>query len=119
MQYATAIRRAVTAIDPNQPLYQIAPVEQVISQSIASRRFNMLLLDLFASLALLLAAVGVHGTIGCWVAERRREIGVRMALGATRATIASMVVRRSAALTVLGVAIGLGLAAAEIGRAHV
>jgi len=84
----------------------------VLSQSVATRRFNTLLLDLFAGLALLLAAVGVYGTIGYWVAQRTREIGVRMALGATRGAIASMVVGKSAALTGLGVAIGIGLAAA-------
>ncbi len=112
LQYATPIRRALASVDPNQPVYQIAPLEQVLSQSVATRRFNTLLLDLFAGLALLLAAVGVYGTIGYWVAQRTREIGVRMALGATRGAIASMVVGKSAALTGLGVAIGIGLAAA-------
>jgi len=112
LQYATPIRRALASLDPNQPVYQIAPLEQVLSQSVATRRFNTLLLDLFAGLALLLAGVGVYGTIGYWVAQRTREIGVRMALGATRGAIASMVVGKSAALTGLGVAIGIGLAAA-------
>ena len=112
MQYATPIRRALASLDPNQPVYQIAPLEQVLSQSVATRRFNTLLLDLFAALALLLAAVGVYGTIGYWVAQRTREIGVRMALGATRGAIAWMVVGRSAALTGIGVVIGVAVAAA-------
>jgi putative ABC transport system permease protein len=112
LQYATPIRRALAGLDPNQPVYQVAPLQQVLSQSVATRRFNTLLLDLFAGLALLLAAVGVYGTIGYWVAQRTREIGVRMALGATRGAIAAMVVGKSAALTVAGVGIGIGLAMA-------
>jgi putative ABC transport system permease protein len=112
LQYATPIRRGLAALDPNQPVYQVAPLEQVLAQSVAARRFNTLLLDLFAGLALLLAAVGVYGTIGYWVAQRTREIGVRMALGASRGAIAGMVVGKSVALTVAGVGIGIGLAMA-------
>ncbi|HEV8348171.1 MAG TPA: FtsX-like permease family protein [Vicinamibacterales bacterium] len=112
LQYATPIRRALAGLDPNQPVYQVAPLEQVLAQSVATRRFNTLLLDLFAGVALLLAAVGVYGTIGYWVAQRTREIGIRMALGATRGAIATMVVGKSAALTVAGVGIGIGLAMA-------
>ena len=112
VQFATPIRRALAALDPNQPVYQVAPLDQVLSQSVAARRFNTLLLDLFAGLALLLAAVGVYGTIGYWVAQRTREIAVRMALGATRGAIAAMVVGKSAALTVAGIGLGIGLALA-------
>ena len=83
----------------------------MIAQSVAARRFNTLLLDLFAALALSLAAVGVYGTIGYWVAQRAREIGVRMALGATRRAITVMVVGRSASLTCAGVMLGIILAA--------
>jgi putative ABC transport system permease protein len=111
-QYAMPIRRAMAEIDPDQPVYQVQPLEHVLAQSTAARRFNTLLLNLFSALALLLAGVGVYGTIGYWVAQRTREIGVRMALGATPSTIAAMVVARSGRLTVIGVAIGIVLAAA-------
>jgi putative ABC transport system permease protein len=102
----------VMAVDPLQPVFQVAPFDAVVSQSVAARRFNTALLDLFAAAALALCAVGVYGTIGCWVADRSRDIGVRMALGATRAGIRAMVVGRALALTAIGAAIGLGLSVA-------
>jgi ABC-type antimicrobial peptide transport system permease subunit len=95
-----------------QPIYQVASLDTVISQSVAARRFHTGLVDVFAALALTLCAVGVYGTLGYWVAERTREIGVRMALGATRRTIMLMVVARASGLTAIGVAIGAGLSLA-------
>ena len=109
--YARSVRQEVVAIDPLQPVYQIAPLDTVVSQSVAARRFTTALIDLFAVVALALCAVGVYGTIGCWVAERSRDIGVRMALGATRGGIRAMVVGRVLALTAAGAAIGLALSA--------
>ena len=111
-QYARAIRQELTKIDPMQPIYQIASLDTVISQSVAARRFHTGLVDAFAALALALCAVGVYGSIGYWVAERTREIGVRMALGATRRTIMVMVVARASGLTAVGVALGTGLSLA-------
>jgi predicted permease len=110
--YARLVRQELAAIDSQQPIYQVAPLDAVVAQSVAARRFSTGLIDLFAALALALCAVGVYGTIGCWVAERTRDIGVRMALGATRRGIRSMVVGRALALTVVGVALGLALSAA-------
>ena len=106
---ARAIRQELTKIDPLQPIYQVAPLDDVVAQSVAARRFHTGLIDLFALLALVLCAVGVYGTIGYWVAERSREIGVRMALGATGRGIRRMVVARAAGLTAIGVILGIGL----------
>ena len=110
--YARAIREELTKIDPMQPIYQIAPLDTVIAQSVAARRFHTGIVDVFAALALALCAVGVYGTIGYWVAERTREIGVRMALGATRRTIMLMVVARASGFTAIGVAAGIALSLA-------
>jgi putative ABC transport system permease protein len=112
MAYAMPIRRGLLAIDPNLPVFQIASLEQVIAASTAERRFHTLLLDLFAGLALALAAIGVYGTIAYWVSERTREIGVRMALGANARAIALMVVNRSVGLAAAGIAAGLALSLA-------
>jgi putative ABC transport system permease protein len=106
---ARLIRQQLMKTDPLQPIYQMAPLGDVLAQSVAARRFHTGLLDLFALLALALCAVGVYGTIGYWVAERSREIGVRMALGATGQGIRSMVVARASALTAVGVVFGIGL----------
>ena len=107
--YARAIREELLKVDPLQPIYQMASMDDVIAQSVATRRFHTWLVDLFAALGLTLCSVGVYGTINYWVAERAREIGVRMALGATRRGITRMVVGRALGLTAAGIAIGLGL----------
>jgi putative ABC transport system permease protein len=107
--FARIVRQELTAVDPLQPIYQVAALDEVISQSVAARRFHTGLIDLFAALALALCSVGVYGTIGYWVAERAREIGVRMALGATRRGIRLMVVGRASGFTAIGVVLGIGL----------
>jgi putative ABC transport system permease protein len=114
--YARTIRESLTKVDPLQPVYQMQSMDEVIADSVAVRRFNTGLLDLFAALGLALCAVGVYGTINYWVTERAREIGMRMALGASRRGITRMVVGRALALTALGVAIGLAVSVAA-GRA--
>ena len=110
--YARTVREELARIDPLQPVYQVAPLDAVIAGSVAARRFHTGLVDAFALLALALAAVGVYGTIGYWVAERTREIGVRMALGAPRAQIVWMVVARAGAFTAVGVVLGAALSLA-------
>jgi putative ABC transport system permease protein len=107
--YTRSIRQEMTRVDPMQPIYHMASLDDVIAQSVAARRFHTGLIDLFAGLALALCSVGVYGTIGYWVAERAREIGVRMALGATRRDIRLMVVGRASGLTAIGVVLGIGL----------
>lgn len=107
---AAPVRRAIAAIDPNLPLSQVRPMEEVVSRSMARTSFTMLLLVIAAAVALLLGSVGLYGVISYVVSQRTREIGVRMALGAARGDISRMVLREGALVVLIG--IGLGLAAA-------
>ena len=103
-----AVRRAVADIDKNQPVAAVETMERLVEHSLAARRLNTLLLSLFAGLAVTLAAVGVFGLASYAVTRRTREIGIRMALGATPASVLAMVARESLLLAIAGAAIGLG-----------
>ena len=105
----SAVRAAVLAIDPNQPIGNVRTLDEVISDSIAGRRFEMILIVLFATVALALTVVGIHGVVSYSVSQRVAEFGVRAALGASRADILGIVVRQAGVLVVLG--LGFGLAA--------
>ena len=107
-----AVRRAVTEIDKNQPVSDVATMQSVVDGRLESRRLNTLLLGLFAGLAVTLAAVGVFGVTSYAVVRRTKEIGIRMALGATPASVLVMVARETLLLAVIGAAIGLGGTAA-------
>jgi len=104
---APAIRKLISGIDPTQPVYNVKTLEQALSDSIAPRRFNLFLLGTFAAVALLLALVGIYGVVAYTVAERTREIGIRMALGAQRHEVVRMVVREGMAMALAGMAAGL------------
>ena len=107
---ARAIEKLVANIDRTQPVYDVQTLEQALSGSVAPRRFNLFLLGIFAGTALLLAIIGIYGVIAYSVALRTQEIGVRMALGASRADILSMVIVKGLRLAALGVLLGISAA---------
>ena len=104
---APAIRNALATIDPTQSFYNIKTLEDVLSDSIAPRRFNLLLLGTFAIVALVLAALGVYGVVAYAVSERTHEIGIRLALGAERSNVVRMMVAQGMWGVVAGLVVGL------------
>jgi putative ABC transport system permease protein len=104
---ANSIRVLAHAIDPSQPITGIRTMEQNVSGSISEPRFRTVLLAIFAGIALVLAAVGIFGVMAYSVAQRTREIGLRMALGASRGRVLLSILAQGASLTLMGVAIGL------------
>ena len=110
--FTDPVKRALATIEPNQPVSDIRTMDQVVGDSVSSRRFPMLLLSGFAALALLLAAVGIAGVVACSVVQRTQEIGVRMALGAETRHVLQLVVGHSLWWTLAGV---IGGVAASFG----
>jgi putative ABC transport system permease protein len=104
---APAVREAIWSVDKNQPIVRVATMDDLLAATAADRRFALKLFAAFGVVAIVLAAIGIYGLLAGSVAERRREIGVRSALGATRARIVGMVVRQGMSLMALGAGIGL------------
>jgi ABC-type antimicrobial peptide transport system permease subunit len=111
-----AIRRTVASLDPLQPVYSIRTLDGAFAEAVAQRRAAMLLITIFAGMALVLAAIGIYGLMSYMVNERTHEIGIRMALGAVGGDVLGMVVRQTLRLVVLGAVLGLAGALA-LGRA--
>jgi ABC-type antimicrobial peptide transport system permease subunit len=110
-----AIRAAVRSIDPLLPVTQVQTMEQAVSKSEATRRFNTVLIAGFALAAVVLAVLGIYSVIAFSVAARIQEMAIRMALGSQRGAIVGLVLKSGAKLALIGCAIGLGGAAAASG----
>jgi len=104
---APAIRQAIWSVDRNQPIVRVATMNSLLLKSEAERHFVLILFEAFGLAALVLAATGIYGVLSGGVSERIREIGLRSALGATRADILALIVRQGMSMAGIGVAIGL------------
>jgi ABC-type antimicrobial peptide transport system permease subunit len=109
--FTPAIRGAIWSVDKDQPIARIATMRELVDRSVSDRHFALILFEAFGLTALALAAIGLYGVLSGSVTERKREIGVRSALGASQLSIVRMVLRRGLLLTGAGVVLGLVAAA--------
>jgi putative ABC transport system permease protein len=109
-----AIRHEVHRLDPDQPIANVRTMDERIARSLSGRRFNMVMLGLFAALALVLAAVGIYGIVAYSVTQRTHEIGVRLALGAQRRDVVTLVVRHGMIMALAGTCVGMAAALAGV-----
>ena len=105
-----SVRQQIRTLDPELPIYRVTSMAARLDKSLAERRFSMLLLALFAALALGLATIGIYGVMAYFVTQGTRELGIRMALGASPRAILLMVVGQGAIVAAAGLVIGLGAA---------
>jgi predicted permease len=106
--FESMVRREANAVDPLVTIRSLRPMDDVVATSMASQRFNMTVIGVFATLALLLAIVGLYGVLALIVGQRRREIGVRLALGAQPWSVVRMILREGVAMALIGVVLGVG-----------
>ena len=112
MSLAPTIQREVDSIDPDLPVYRVRTMTEVMGESLQRRRLALILLAVFAGLAMLLASVGIYGVTSYAAAQRRVEIGVRMALGAGRGQVLRMMIRTGMATIAIGLGVGILLSLA-------
>ena len=107
MSLTPAVRGQIAALNRDQPVFNVRTMDEIVGQSMAPRRFSMMLLAVFAVVALVLASIGIYGMMSYSVAQRTREIGLRMTLGAQRGNVLRLVIAHGMKLALAGVALGL------------
>ena len=107
VRFVSSLRKVILSLDPEQPVYDVQTMDEVVGRSLAQRRLSTVMLGTFASISLALASLGIYGVIAYSVTQRVREIGIRLALGAEPRDVVGMVLRQGAVLAALGTTLGL------------